>query len=673
MSSIATEALLPQPRIGQSLAATVLSVFLGFSLTACGGSDEASAPAAPDVSVQKGLSWQFDLKNAASDYTWKTESANVVSVDTKTGIVLAKETGMATVTATASNGDKIVRRIGVTIPKDTGTVSWNGPVISGFAPDPSITKGHDGGYYLVNSSFAMHPGIPVYYSQDMVNWNLVSHAGTKYAITYGSTASLAPGNDGLYAPNLREHNGTYYMTVSNMSKRQDIITTSKNPKDPSSWSEAKIIARPSNMMRFDPDLFFDQDGSTWLTFSAMSFTGKHLGIYTSKINPDTGEVLSEPKYLWDGIAGGTAEGPHLYRIGAYYYLMVAEGGTYDDHMETIARLPVSIGLANASASDWQVLPVNAAAPTVKKNPATIQTAQTNGILNSTGLPPFNPLINNGPSPEISATGHADLIQDRNGNWWAVFLGTRNKVLPNLGRETFLAPVTWVDGWPVVNNGKAITPQMTGPKVDTALPFAPTELDDFTSTTFNLHWNYAYTPTDTSLVSLSKRPGYLALTTAGSATPWGDSSNRAAFLGRRQTSKEMVFTTKMEFAPLNDGEQAGLALIGSTNSGTSTFVVRRETGGGRMLTLTQRDGTVVKTAVSSDTIYLRITCSGQYYTFGYSTNGGVSYNSLARVMSDSIILDPRFAGVYVGMWASSGANGVNTGTSAYFDWASYVVN
>lgn len=666
----------------KSMAAIAVYFFVGFSLLACGGNDSTSeqqsstAPteAEPDALVQKGLSWQFDLKKAASDYTWQIEPSNVVGVDTKTGILFGREPGVATVTATASTGEKVSRRIRVTTPKDAGTISWNGPIIPGFAPDPSITKGHDGGYYLANSSFAMHPGIPVYFSQDMVHWTLASYAGSKYTVTYGQIPSQVPGNDGLYAPNLRVHNGTYYMTVSNISKMQVIITTSKNPKDPSSWSEARTVRPSSNMLSFDPELFFDQDGATWLTFKAVGSNGKYLGIHTAKINPDTGEVLSEPKYLWDGIAGGgTAEGPHLYRIGAYYYLMVAEGGTYDDHMENIARLPVSIGLANASASDWQVLPINQFAPTVRKNPTLIQTAQQNQILNTSGLPPFNPLINNGPSPEITATGHADLVQDQNGNWWMVFLGTRNKILPNLGRETFLAPVTWTDGWPVVNNGQIITPQMSGPKVDSPLTFTPLELDDFTDTTPKLDWNYTYTPVDAGLASLTKRSGYLTLYTAGSATPWGDSVNRASFVGRRQTSKEMVFTTKMEFSPQNEGERAGLVLIGSNTSGTTTFVVRRAADGSRKLTLTQRDGTIVERSVNSDTLYLRVTCSGQYYTFWYSTNGGASYSSHARVMSDNIILDPRFAGIYVGMWASSGTNGVNTGTPAYFDWASYIAN
>jgi beta-xylosidase len=64
---------------------------------------------------------------------------------------------------------------------------------------------------------------------------------------------------------------------------------------------------------------------------------------------------------------------------------------------------------------------------------------------------------------VQQTGHVDLVQGHGGAWWAVMLGFRNQRHPKtgdklwsvLGRETFLCPVEWEDGWPILNGRKKI--------------------------------------------------------------------------------------------------------------------------------------------------------------------------------------------------------------------------
>lgn len=137
-----------------------------------------------------------------------------------------------------------------------------------------------------------------------------------------------------------------------------------------------------------------------------------------------------------------AEGPHIYKIDGWYYLLTAEGGTDLLHRVVIGRSKSPLGPYD--------FPEN-----------------------------VNPLVFNGEHPDVRNTGHGDLVQGPDGKWWLVLLGVRpqtNGMAP-LGRETFLAPVEWKDGWPVVNKGSPISLRVEGDLPDTL----PTEgwKDDFT--------------------------------------------------------------------------------------------------------------------------------------------------------------------------------------------------
>lgn len=283
-------------------------------------------------------------------------------------------------------------------------MKFKNPIIPGYSPDPSICRvGED--FYLVNSTFEFFPGVPIYHSKNLVNWELIGHA-----LTRESQLPLAGcrNSGGIYAPTIRYHEGTYFMITTNVTNRGNFVVHTKDIRG--EWSEPYWIEQGG----IDPSLFWDEDGTCYYC-STGTLDGVR-GLVGFVINPYTGEILSEKKILSVGCGGQCAEGPHLYKKDGWYYLMNAEGGTEYGHHEVVAR-------AKSVWGPYEPCPMN----------PILSHSQRKGH-------------------EIQATGHADLVEDANGNWWAVFLAIRNyshALLHNLGRETFLAPVTWKDGWPII--------------------------------------------------------------------------------------------------------------------------------------------------------------------------------------------------------------------------------
>lgn len=308
-------------------------------------------------------------------------------------------------------------------------MQYKNPIIPGYSPDPSICR-VDKDFYLVNSSFEFFPGVPVYHSTNLVNWELVGHI-----LDRESQLKLdgCRNSGGIYAPTLRYHNGKFYMITTNVTDRGNFVVSADNINGP--WTEPAWIDQGG----IDPSLFWDDDETCYYC-STGTIDGVR-GIVGFVINPDTGEILSEKKIIGVGCGGMCTEGPHVYKKDGWYYLMTAEGGTEYGHREAIGR----------SRSFW----------------GPYENCPDRQILSHRERKRH----------EIQATGHADLVCDENGNWWAVFLGIRNfshALLHNLGRETFLAPVTWgEDGWPVIGNNGLVELVMDGP-----LPGEPVKEQNF---------------------------------------------------------------------------------------------------------------------------------------------------------------------------------------------------
>ncbi|CAM0142826.1 unnamed protein product [Umbelopsis sp. WA50703] len=409
-------------------------------------------------------------------------------------------------------------------------MKYRNPILPGFHPDPSICR-VDKDYYLVCSTFEFWPGIPIYHSTNLAEWTLIGHA-----LTRDSQFSLngVASSGGVWAPTIRHHKGKFYVIVNALRdykagawrhSRTFYVSTSDIHTE-NSWSEPIYV----NQRGIDPSLCFDGDKVYLTTQGINNDNDRFWGIYQSEINIENGRHLTERRQLWEGhtfraTSKERPEGPHLYHIGDWYYLQLAEGGTEERHMITCARSKDPYG-------PWEPCPWNP-------------------ILNHYKLS-----VENSP---IRCTGHGDMFQDHDGDWWMVFLGTRRYTNTNdhLGRETFLAPVSWKDGWPIVNDQKPVQMimEVSNSKnqnfVDRNLSFS----DSFDTTTLDKSFNFIRNPY-ADLYSLEERPGWLRIYTSHIDLGQLDSP---AWVGRRQQAFNCVFKTLIDFKPKCSEQEAGLTL------------------------------------------------------------------------------------------------------------------
>ena len=297
-----------------------------------------------------------------------------------------------------------------------GQEKFSNPIIRGGYPDPSICKVGDT-FYLVNSSFEYFPGLPIHKSKDLTNWELIGY-GLHRKSQVDSTVNLidVQSNGGIHAPTIRHKDGVYYIITTNVyfdekQKKADMVNfiiTAENPAGP--WSDPiHILGAPG----IDPDLFFDDDGKVWYVGNQMpenpNFNGEGE-IWLQELDINKFKLVGEKHLLWRGACGGVwAEGPHMYKKDGRYYLIIAEGGTSFNHAVMVA------------------LSDNIEGPYIS-NPR-------NPIITSRHLSYDN---------WVNSTGHGDIIQLDDGRNYMVLLGIRNQIErgSNMGRETFLAPVTW---------------------------------------------------------------------------------------------------------------------------------------------------------------------------------------------------------------------------------------
>ncbi|MEO7497187.1 MAG: glycoside hydrolase family 43 protein [Massilia sp.] len=499
-----------------------------------------------------------------------------------------------------------------------GAGEFRNPILSGYYPDPSITRaGAD--YYLINSSFTNFPGIPVFHSRDLVSWRQIGNAISRPGqFSFNGIGS----SRGIYAPDISYHDGVFYIVTTCVDCGGNIVMTATNPAGP--WSDPK----PIKFNGIDPSIFWDTDGKAYIVnngdpIEKPRYDG-HRGIWVQQFDPVSLTMVGERTLLVNGgvdIATKPIwiEGPHVFRRGDYYYLIAAEGGTGDQHSEVVFRSTSVRGPFTPFAHN----------PILSQRSLDRQRA--------------NP---------VTSAGHAKFVQTQNGEWWATFLATRpyDGDLYNIGRETFLLPVSWKDDWPMVlEAGKRIPFVLPKPALPAQPPSASADavsgdfayVDEFKGGALSPGRIGVRTP---SAPFHTVANGQLTLTSAGQL---GDLAAAPAFLARRQQHHLASVSTSLAFHPVRDGDRAGLVAYQSDAS--HLFFGLTRIGGKQVVALYTRakakdDVLVASAPVAGDTITLALRADGGRMSFQYTVDG------VSKVLAAD--LDARFlstsrAGGFVG--------------------------
>ncbi|MEH0421515.1 glycoside hydrolase family 43 protein [Streptomyces sp. B21-083] len=485
------------------------------------------------------------------------------------------------------------------------------PVIPGFHPDPSICRVGDD-YYLVCSSFEYFPGIPVFHSRDLLHWTQIGNALDRPSQLRLTTAT--PSSGGIYAPTLRHHDDRFWLIVTNVTQGGgNMLFSATDPAGP--WSDPVQLP---DIPGIDPDLAWDQDNTCWCTIA---------GVSQLRIDPHTGQTFGPPRRIWSGAPGAKApEAPHLYRIGDYWYLLIAEGGTERGHSVSIARSHT---------------------PTGPFEPC-----------------PDNPILTHRSTDHpIQNTGHADLVQGPDDSWWMVLLGVRPRGgTPGwhaLGRETYLTPVEWVDDWPVIGE---VPSELPAP----AWPLAPGPAedvrDDFDLSELHPRW-ISVRDRPAEHCTTKERPSRLTLHARGNSLDEPD----VMFTGRRQQHLTCQARTRIDPAEGHGGLAVRLDEEHHYEIEASEGEVRVLTRIGPLRT------TVASRSVAAGPVILRLDISEtppngprtgpDLLTFGIEEPDN-TFTPLATLDGRYLTTEVAggFTGRVIGMYAAMG--------TVHFDWFDY---
>jgi xylan 1,4-beta-xylosidase len=504
-----------------------------------------------------------------------------------------------------------------------GPGQYLNPILEGFYPDPSITR-VGGDYYLVNSTFTYFPGLPIFHSRDLVHWTQLGSAVDRPSqLDFGKLGV----SRGVFAPDISFHGGTWYLLNTCVDCGGNYLLTAKSAAGP--WSDPAWLGFEG----IDPSLFFDTDGRAWLVNNGppegTPLYDGHRAIWLQQFDPKTRSLIGPRTVI---VNGGTdiskhprwIEGPHLLRHDGWYYLIAAEGGTQDQHSEVAFR---------SRKIDGPYTP------------------GPQPILTQRDLDP------NRPDP-ITSAGHAELVSTPHGDWWAAFLATRPYIdgFYNTGRETFLAPVRWIDGWPQITApGEGVKYLSDRPKLpiqpspDVATQGDFTVKDAFQGARLAPYWETLRTPRETwwrlasGSLTLQPRPDALG----GTGQP--------SFLARRQQHAFATAGVTLRYAPEHAGDRAGLVAF-QNESHYLLIAVAKDADGHRVVRAERRasasepvDGTVIASAPlqgeAGAPVQLKIEARGARYDLDYAEAGG-AWRTLVKD-ADGTILSTKVADGFVG--------------------------
>lgn len=507
------------------------------------------------------------------------------------------------------------------------------PILQGCYPDPAITKKGDD-YYMVYSSFAMFPGVPIFHSKDLVNW-------TDLGGVLNNVSEFNPHDtgisEGVYAPGItyNPHNDTFYMIVTAFSGGLgNIIVKTKDPMK--GWGSPIKLGFGG----IDPSIFFDDNGKGYIVHNDAPDKGKELyeghrvikvweyDLNTDKVITGTDKIIVDggvdlsKKPIW-------IEAPHLYKKNGKYYLMCAEGGTGDNHSEVIF---------------------------ISDNPkGPFKPASNNPILTQRYFPKDR-------TNKVDWTGHADLIQGPNNKYYGVFLGIRpnNQNRVNTGRETFILPVNWSGDFPVFENG--LIPMQPKLKMPTGVTNKTGKDGFFPNGNFTFTENFTSKKLDYRWIGLrGPRENFISQSKKGlEITPFEVNIKEVkptSTLFYRQQHNTFSFTVTVDYKPESKKDLAGIVCLqnersnyvfGITKKGNDTFILLERTEKGQSKIIASAKIKI------TNSLRLQVKAKGDRYEFSYAANG-VDFENLGGAVSGDILstnIAGGFTGALIGLYATA---------------------
>ena len=532
-------------------------------------------------------------------------------------------------------------------------LKYTNPILEGFYPDPSICRvGND--YYLINSTFAYFPGLPIFHSTDLVNWQQIGHALDRPEQLDLSNTGVS---EGLFAPTIRYNNGTFYIICTHINKGGNFLIKATNPSGP--WSNPVWLHEINGI---DPSLFFDDDGKVFITYNSIppenisQYQG-HRSIRLVELDINTLKVKGGNEIIVNGGVDISKkpvwiEGPHLFKKDGSYYLISAEGGTGGNHSEVVFR---------SNSVKGPYIPFD-------NNPILTQ----------------KDLERKRPNP-ITCTGHCDFVETPNGKWYSVFLGCRPYLNDycNTGRETFLAPVEWNNGWPsIIPHSQTVSYQYEVPFPNVTKNIKENIYsrnivfnDSFNTEKLNYRYTFLRTPTK-NLYKIDTIHKQLILPLKSNTAK---ERHNPAFIGFRQSNLKGGASTSLNFTPKNENEKAGLLIF--QNEEHFYFICKSIKDNKQVVELyksTKKDSskneliTYANLKDENKPLQLKVEVNNETYSFYYAEKN--EKYSLLKTL-DAKFLSTNVAGGFVGcmyaMYATS--NGSESSNIARYNWFRYQGN
>ncbi|MBX7186444.1 MAG: glycoside hydrolase 43 family protein [Vicinamibacteria bacterium] len=418
---------------------------------------------------------------------------------------------------------------------DRGDGVYRNPVLFADYSDPDVIRDGDD-FYLVASSFASVPGLPILHSRDLVNWTIVGHAAPRLP----SPEFDAPQHGkGLWAPSLRKHGGRFWIYVGDPD-RGIYVTTASDPRGP--WTPLALVKEAKGAI--DPCPLWDDDGRMYLVHAwAKSRAGFNSVLTVTPLSADGSRAAGRDVQVFDGRANHpTIEGPKFYKRNGWYYIFAPAGGV---------------------ATGWQ----------------TVLRAKT------VWGPYEDRIVMREGGSGVNGPHQGAWIETRSSESWFMHFQDRGVY----GRVVHLQPLLWRNDWPVIGadpDGDGVgEPVATFRKPVAEGPAAvPQTSDEFDALSIGLQWQWNANPSS-DWASLSARPGWLRLAAVSRPASTRSIFNAGAVLLQKVPAEEFTASASIDAAGLAEGQRVGLVVMGRD---TAFIGLRRTAQGLRIVRSTGRN-------------------------------------------------------------------------------------